>query len=259
RIVTEGTNMPVETSRKSGTTKELAMLEEGDRRVEILSSNSNLLIPMNIKAEVVDPIDSRIVFEAAPSEGAPIESWTLLVTDEYGHTQNYGPYTRAKASISGNDILGDNTKGNYKVVMTAKTEDGSTITEESDISLTKTELAKEEALRFSVLFDFDEAQSVNAYETFLRNVVVPLVEDKSTVIIHGHTDTIGEDAYNKTLSEQRAKDTEKILRRLLSNKKNIKYQVFGFGSSQKEAPFDNKFPEERSYNRTVIIDVIPMK
>jgi hypothetical protein len=37
----------------------------------------------------------------------------------------------------------------------------------------------------------------------------------------------------------------------------VKYVVNGFGEEQNSAPFENKYPEERSYNRTVIIDIVP--
>ena len=39
--------------------------------------------------------------------------------------------------------------------------------------------------------------------------------------------------------------------------KDVKYN--GFGEDKNVAPFDNKLPEGRFYNRTVIIDIIPDK
>ena len=33
--------------------------------------------------------------------------------------------------------------------------------------------------------------------------------------------------------------------------------MLGFGDDADFAPFENKFPEERFYNRTVIIDIVP--
>jgi hypothetical protein len=42
-----------------------------------------------------------------------------------------------------------------------------------------------------------------------------------------------------------------------AGKDDVKFEVNGFGEVQKEAPFDNKYPEERFYNRTVIIDIVP--
>jgi len=42
-----------------------------------------------------------------------------------------------------------------------------------------------------------------------------------------------------------------------TNRKGVKFETSGFGSDVGMAPFDNNLPEERFYNRTVIIDIIP--
>jgi hypothetical protein len=54
-------------------------------------------------------------------------------------------------------------------------------------------------------------------------------------------------------------DVKQILEKALKSqgKKGVKFEVFGFGSDVNYAPFENKLPEERFYNRTVIIDIIP--
>ncbi len=44
-----------------------------------------------------------------------------------------------------------------------------------------------------------------------------------------------------------------------AGKKGIKFEIFGFGEDAGMAPFENNLPEERFYNRTVIIDIIPAK
>jgi hypothetical protein len=35
------------------------------------------------------------------------------------------------------------------------------------------------------------------------------------------------------------------------------FEVYGFGESEAFAPFGNTLPEERFYNRCVIIDIFP--
>ena len=40
---------------------------------------------------------------------------------------------------------------------------------------------------------------------------------------------------------------------------DVKFDVKGFGEDQTSSTFDNKLPEERFYNRTVIIDIISTK
>jgi len=173
--------------------------------------------------------------------------------------RNFGPFTKKETYISGNIILGDRSEGDYKIVMVAQTEEGHTISKESKLHLMRNKAAKEEALRFSVLFDFDQSKTVNTYEDFLTNVVVPLIPDNATILIHGHSDPIGDDEYNMNLSTDRALEAKRILETAIINagKKGIRYETYGFGSDVAMAPFENKFPEEHFYNRTVIIDIIP--
>jgi outer membrane protein OmpA-like peptidoglycan-associated protein len=140
-----------------------------------------------------------------------------------------------------------------------QTKEGNQIRKESTLRLVRNEAPIQEGLRFSILFDFDKSKTVAAYEKFLTEVVAPLVPDYGTVIIHGHTDIIGESEYNMTLSQERAHDAQNILEKALMNagKKGVKFEVYGFGADEKSAPFENKLPEERFYNRTVIIDIVP--
>lgn len=77
------------------------------------------------------------------------------------------------------------------------------------------------------------------------------------VIIQGHADIIGDDAYNLKLSEARANEVKNIMENALAKlgRTDVKFQVNGYGEDVNHSPFKNDFPEERSYNRTVIIDI----
>jgi outer membrane protein OmpA-like peptidoglycan-associated protein len=175
--------------------------------------------------------------------------------------QQFGPFTQDQASVSGKRILGNDAQGNYDIVMTGITKSGHVVRKTSVVSLTKLTEAKQEGLRYSILFDFDKSTSIAAYENFLTAVVAPLISDNDLVIIHGHTDIIGEEKYNHKLSHERADGVQAILKRAFtaSAKKGVKFEVLGFGEDTNSAPFDNNTPEERFYNRTVIIDIIPFK
>jgi hypothetical protein len=39
----------------------------------------------------------------------------------------------------------------------------------------------------------------------------------------------------------------------------VKFELNGFGENENSLPFENENSEERSYNRTVIIDIVPTK
>ena len=261
RITTEGRNQPLSPSELPGGTHYLTMLREGDRRVDITSSPVNLLEPLQIVVEQADPLDSRILFNVESDQAVPFKSWKVDVTDESGVTKQYGPYTRKQESISANTILGNNAKGKYKFVVTGQTADGVTVRKESVINLVRNEEPKEEALRFSILFDFDQSNAVANYERFLVDEVAPHIANNGTVIIHGHTDIIGSTEYNMQLSERRASDTRQILEKAVyaAGKTGVRFEVLAFGMDADNAPFENKLPEERFYNRTVIIDIVQPK
>jgi outer membrane protein OmpA-like peptidoglycan-associated protein len=271
RINTEGRDKPLIPSEKPTATKELDLLREGDRRVDIISTSPELLLqvggvsspylkPVEITAVQEDPLDSHVIFTA---DGATesLKQWSVDVTNEQGKAEHYGPYTTDQASVSGKTILGNDAQGNYKIVMLGETKNGVAIQKESSVSLMKIVDPKQEGLRYSILFDFDKSKSVASYEKFLTAVVTPLIPENSTVIIHGHTDIIGEENYNHTLSVERAKSTQQVIENALVNagKKGVKFETYGFGEDEGMAPFENNLPEKRFYNRTVIIDIVPTK
>jgi outer membrane protein OmpA-like peptidoglycan-associated protein len=271
RISTEGRDKPLLPSEQPGGTKDLTLLREGDRRVDIVSTSPELLMqvggtsssflkPVQITAVQEDPLDSHVLFNATGAEEL-LSSWSVEVTDEQGNVQSYGPYTKDQASVSGKTILGNSTQGNYKILMLGLTKSGHSIKKESSVSLMKMDDPKQEGLRYSIVFEFDKSRTIDTYEKFLTDIVTPLIPENGTVIIHGHTDNIGDEKYNQSLSQERAMGAQKIIEHALSSagKKGVKFETYGFGKDAGMAPFENNLPEERFYNRTVIIDIIPAK
>lgn len=269
RITTEGRDKPKVPSEVIGGTKELALLRAGDRRVDIESDSPEMMIqvgggphymlkPVQIVAVVEDPLDSQILFNA-PGAKEAYSSWSLEITDEKGNVQRIGPSTKDRENISGNAILGDRSQGTYKVVMLAQTKSGKSVRKESSVNLVRREEPKKEAVRYSILFDFDQSKTIASYEKFLTEVVTPLIPDSSVVVIHGYTDIIGEEEYNDNLSRERVEETRGIIERAISKsrKRGITFETFGFGENLEYAPFDNYYPEGRFYNRAVIIDIVP--
>ena len=97
------------------------------------------------------------------------------------------------------------------------------------------------------------------YDKYLTEIVTPKIPNGGRVIIKGYTDIIGEESYNKNLSLARANDVKSIIEKSLakSGRSDVKFEVYGSGEDESKAPFDNKYPEERFYNRTVVIDILP--
>lgn len=261
RITTEGRNQPVHPSELPGGKNYLTLLREGDRRVDIITNSPNLLTPLQIVAIRADPLDSRVVFSAKSEKNQPLKVWNVDIIDEKGVAQKYGPYTREQESISGNVILGNRKEGKYIVVMVGETKEGTIIRKESNLNLVRNEKPIEDAIRFSIIFDFDDSKAVSAYAKFLTEEVAPNIQDNGIVIIHGHTDIVGSDAYNLNLSQERAREVHQILEKAVwdSGKKGVLFEILAFGMDEETSPFENKLPEERFYNRTVIIDIVPAK
>jgi len=272
RISIVGRNKPEIPSERPGGTVDLALLREGDRRVSIESSSPALLMefqsgpyaslkPVEINVTQEAPLDSYIVFNAEGGKDA-FSLWSLEIRDETGKLQNFGPYTDEKVSIPGKSILGVRPEGDYKVTMVGQTKSGKTVKQESTVHLVLWTPSKdEEGMRYSVIYEFNNSKVISIYKKYLTEIVTPKIPIGGTVIIHGHTDIIGGEAHNQELSLARANDVRSIFENALSKagRSDVKFEVFGYGEDQNIAPFDNKFPEERFYNRTVIIDIIPAK
>jgi outer membrane protein OmpA-like peptidoglycan-associated protein len=271
RITTEGRDKPVVASEQPGATKELGLLREGDRRVDITSQSPELLLqvgrnggsffrPVEITATQEDPLDSHVILTASGA-GELLKWWSVDITDANGTKQTFGPFARDIITIPGKAILGSNNTGSYTVTMIGETNSGRAVKKESSLNLTRSLDSKQTGMRYSVLFDFDKSKSIASYEKFLTDIVAPLIPENGTVIIHGHTDIIGEELYNHNLSHERATGSQKVLEQAIakSGKKGVRFESYGFGEDLSLAPFDNKYPEERFYNRTVIIDIVPAR
>jgi len=272
RISIEGRNKPKIPSEQPGATQELDLLREGDRRVSIESNAPSLLMefqsgpgaplkPVEITAIQEAPLDSYVTFNTAGSKEA-FTSWSVQTSNENGEVKNFGPYTTEEVSVPGKSILGTRPEGDYKVTMTGKTKSGKTITRETSVHMVLwTPPKDEEGMRFSVIFEFNKSKAISMYEKYLTDIVTPKIPKDGTVIIHGHTDIIGEEVHNQELSLARANDVRGIIEKALSKagRSDVTFVVHGFGEDQNAAPFENNFPEERFYNRTVVIDIIPHK
>jgi len=270
RISVEGLCKPKIPSEKSGGILELTLLRESDRRVSIESSSPALLEefesdpetplkPVDILTVQEAPVDSYVTFNVEGGNKA-FASWAIEIRDDAGSVQYFGPYLREKIRIPGATFLGTRTEGEYKVTMVGQTKHGNTVRKEVPVHMELwTQSLLVDGLRFSVIFEFDDSRSINIYRKFLTDFVTPKIPKDSKVIIHGHTDIIGEEGHNQKLSEARANDVTKILQDALARagKNKVKIEVTAFGEDENVSPFENKFPEERFYNRTVIIDVIP--
>lgn len=269
RISIEGRDKPKLQSEQPGATLDLELLREEDRRVSIESSSPALLMEFQSGIEApLKPIEIITIKASVDSNfscnigGTNCTSWSLEVKDDKGKIQNFGPYYQQNASISNNTILGNRSEGTYKITMIGTTKGGKILKTDTTVHLVKWVAPKmEDVMRYSILYEFNDSKAIKLYEKYLTDIVVPKIPAGGLVVINGYTDVAGEDAYNKDLSLSRANDVKTIMVAALTKagRSDVKFEIDGNGENQSLSPFENKYPEERFYNRTVIIDIIPTK
>ena len=272
RIKTEGRIKPRIPSEQPGGTKELDLLREGDHRVSIWSESPAILMefqsgpdaplkPVEIKVVQEAPIDSYVSFNVGGGKDT-VASWSLEITDDKGKMQKFGPYVMDIISIPGKSILGSRPEGDFRVEMIGKMKNGDTVKKDTTVHMVLWNASNiAEGLRFSVIYEFNESNAITIYDKYITDIIIPKIPKNAKVMISGYTDVIGSEVHNQQLSLARANDVKNILEKGLSKvgRRDVKIKVQGFGEDQSLSPFENKLPEERFYNRTVIIDIIPQE
>ena len=107
-----------------------------------------------------------------------------------------------------------------------------------------------------VTFDFNKADLKSQFYPALNNVAATLKEYNQTIVeVSGHTDSIGTDAVNQRLSEQRAQNVGNYL--IGQGLQRERFEIAGFG---KRYPVANNSTEQgRALNRRVEIRIVPLQ
>jgi outer membrane protein OmpA-like peptidoglycan-associated protein len=90
-------------------------------------------------------------------------------------------------------------------------------------------------LAADVLFDFDQAELRPDTLDALRKVATVIASTPGPVVIEGHTDSKGEEAYNQTLSERRASSVKTWLARE-GGIDAARISTHGLGETQPKVP-----------------------
>jgi OOP family OmpA-OmpF porin len=212
---------------------------------------------VTVKGKVIDgttgnPIGAKIIYERLPDGKTMGIAQTNPANGEYeirlpgGHL--YGVRAEAKDKISEGQNL-DLTNITADMVIEHK---------DFDLEPIKVTTVQENAVITlnNIFFDFDKATLKEESSPEL-NRVVNLMKEKTgmTVEITGHTDAIGTDEYNLTLSERRAKAVMDYLVEKGKIEKN-RITVAFFGESK---PVEsNETKEGRKKNRRVEFKIIKL-
>ncbi len=269
RITTRGSDWPEVRSYRHAQQTDVELRLASDRRVDILTSDKELLMtdvrrpssmlkPVMFSRSDEGELDSHVIFTLTNAERY-MEEWYVELTDPNGLVLEFGPFTGNMESVPGQEILDRAAPGQYDVVMKGLSSEGLEFTQETTMELIPKEVTDHHVIRFSMLYEFDRSETPAPYKEYLVEAVVPLVPENARVIIHGHTDIIGNEEHNYHLSLERARSAKLLIESALEtyNINGVEFEVYGFGELKEHAPFQNRYPEERFYNRTVIIDIIP--
>lgn len=106
------------------------------------------------------------------------------------------------------------------------------------------------ALASDILFEFDQADLPASAESRIEQIVADVPED-ALLRVHGHTDSLADDAYNQELSERRAEAVAEVVQAV---RPDLELDVAGFGETEPVAPNERNGeddPEGRALNRRV--------
>ena len=166
-----------------------------------------------------------------------------FISKATGGSAGKGAIYGAAAGLTAGGIIGNyydkQAKELAAIAEVKKTEDGITVTLKNDI-----------------LFDVDSAVlSDEAKQTLLNLNRVLKKYPENIIQVQGYTDSTGSAAYNKTLSEKRAKAVYNFI--LENGLKTSSLTYAGFGANNPIA--GNNTPEGRAKNRRVELDITANK
>jgi outer membrane protein OmpA-like peptidoglycan-associated protein len=112
------------------------------------------------------------------------------------------------------------------------------------------------SIQADLLFDFDEYILIETAERIIQNITESIQQvAKATILIEGHTDSDGNEAYNLELSKKRGESVKVILEKMLKDKGEYDFILKSYGESKPKKP--NTTEESKQLNRRVEIIVLP--
>jgi len=230
-----------------------SMIDDENRRVVFVFSNQDMYKPVPYTIREESSIDNDMIFSI--NDNVKFKNWTIAITGE-NKTMNFGPFKSNWERINPTPLMRGLDEGKFNAKVNINLQDGKQVSEDVDFKLYK-ERELKNASRYLMIFDYNKSDPVMVYETKIRKEIVPGMNTGNRVIVHGHTDIIGNEEGNQKLSQERADQAKKIIDNQLGrDNKKIDVQALGTGQSIMQYTFDNQYPEGRMYNRNVFVEVI---
>ncbi|MBE0645885.1 MAG: OmpA family protein [Bacteroidetes bacterium] len=230
-----------------------SLIDDENRRVEFIFTNQDMYKPVPYTTRDESAIKNDIVFSV---DNMPqLRSWEVNISSNMKSVK-YGPFRSSSARINVVPLMRNSDNAKFKATIVMTRLDGKTMTEVHDFKLTKNTDVKI-ASRYLMIFDYNKSQAVASYEKKIRKEITPGMNTGNTVIVHGHTDIIGDEAENQKLSQNRSDEAKRIVDDELRNEnKKVDVQSIGVGQTNMQYTFNNTNPEGRMYNRNVFVEII---
>lgn len=230
--------------------------DEENRRVEILSDSDELFRPVvherfseysisppTMKFDLGATSQNDFVFWQLTAKKGTV---TLANFEGRGNLPGHFEWTLSDSVARTVD-----TQDRITCALTVVDMKGKTSTSGIDVPVFKSRNAHEVSRLSLIVFDFDKSEIVPQNQKMIRKFVAVSIQPRSSVVITGSTDKLGEADHNMQLSTDRAYAVRDIL---VKEKPSLAFlEAKGIG----EAPdvYDNALPEGRYYCRTVAVQV----
>jgi outer membrane protein OmpA-like peptidoglycan-associated protein len=257
RITTKGQKMPRIPSGSSATpVNDRPLADVENRRVEFVFNKPEVYKMLDIKMIDEYPIDNDILVTL--NTNVKFSSWNINIMDEDGKKYTYGPYFGQTERISPYEIMQGKEEGEYSGNIEIVQQDGSTVQDQTEFTLVKEMDDEEKGERYTILFNYGQADAIKNSENELRTVVAPKVNNNKLLLISGHTDPIGKTQVNSEIAQKRANEAKDIfVDEFTSQSKKDNIISHGYGEQYSASTYNNTLPEGRMYNRNVTIHIIP--
>ncbi|MFA6235020.1 MAG: OmpA family protein [Bacteroidota bacterium] len=229
------------------------LIDDENRRVGFVFANESMYKPVSYATRDESAINNDMIFSV--DNMSQLKSWDVSISGS-SRTMNFGPFKTNSARINPAPLMRGIYEDRFKAKVTMMLKDGKTISETHDFKLIKSKDLKM-ATRYLMIFEYNKSDAVASYEKKIRNEIVPGMNSGNAVIVHGHTDIIGNEAANQQLSEERSNEAKRIVDdELAKTNKRVDVQAVGVGQTNVQYTFDNQQPEGRMYNRNVFVETI---
>jgi outer membrane protein OmpA-like peptidoglycan-associated protein len=247
-------NLPMEPSNP----REQDGIEE-NRRVEITSNRYEIIAPVMVEDtfRTVNPPVARFYPEVVSDVG--VTDWALdasqnnMLVNRFSGTEVLPVFVDWKFENNQNNIPKIELPVEYHLHMNDKdgqykeTEPQILPVDLISVQKKKREHTKDRFIdRYSlILFSFDKSK-LSYYNEKLTDYIKSRMSPTSTVSIKGHTDRMGDAAYNLQLSADRAQAVASVF---------TKYPLTVHGHGESQLMYNNNLPEGRFYSRKVDVVV----